>query len=82
MGSSHYQDEQQPSWFNTEFSRLASQIENMGREIEKMKQLYHITDWQAARARSQYTAQYSGPSCRPSRAPGRRQKTIVILTTA
>ena len=52
MGSSHYQDEQQPSWFNIEFSRLASQIENMGREIEKMKQLYQITDWQTARARS------------------------------
>ena len=57
MGSSHYQDDQHPSWFNEEFSRLAGQIENMGREMEKMKHLYNIKDWNSVRESPKSSAQ-------------------------
>ena len=48
MGSSHGQedqDDQDPSWFDSKFSALASQIDTVGREIEQMREQYNIQDW-------------------------------------
>ena len=49
MGTSQYQDDQHPSWFDDEFSRLEGQIADLAREMEKMKQLYNIKDWKSVR---------------------------------
>ena len=48
MGSSQgeeSQDDQDPSWFDSKFTALASQIDNMGREMEQMREQYNIRDW-------------------------------------
>lgn len=49
MGSPHGledgQDDQDPSWFDSKFSALASQIDSVGRELELMRELYNIQDW-------------------------------------
>ena len=50
MGTSQYQDDQHPSWFDDEFSRLEGQIADMAREMEKMKQLYNIKEWKSVRS--------------------------------
>ena len=50
MGGSHGQedgdqDDRDPSWFDSKFSALASQIDSMGREMEQMRELYNIQEW-------------------------------------
>ena len=46
MGSSHYQDDQDPSsLFDSKFSNLAGQIESMSRELDNMAELYKIKNW-------------------------------------
>ena len=80
MGSSHYQDEQYPSWFNKELSRLAGQIENMGREIEKMKQLYRIKEWKSVTSHSHSPGKdlEEVNSIPPSEESGNRNKKIKL----
>ena len=46
MGSSHCPDDQEdPAWFDAKFSSLAGQIDDMGRELQRMAELYNIQDW-------------------------------------
>ena len=45
MGSSHCQDEQDPSWFDSKFTKLAGDIDTMGKELERLASMYDIQDW-------------------------------------
>ena len=51
MGSSHCQDDQDPSWFDSKFSDLSGQIDSMARELKRLAELYDIKDWEEAAKR-------------------------------
>ena len=55
MGSSHCQDDQDPSWFDSKFSDLSGQIDSMARELQRLAELYDIKDWEEAARRRETT---------------------------
>ena len=76
MGSSHCQDDQEdPAWFDAKFSSLAGQIDDMGRELQRMAELYNIQDWARVAKRPRLDAELP---VTPARSPAAAAAAVMM----